>query len=106
MYYKLRPEIIGFKLYDASNNNIAISQSGIAWPSDIGRHTNAADSKMPFRVTEEPWLVWFRPAARSDFYKLNGIIRQDLSPGTYTLAFKNSKKLFTQEWIQLGAQSG
>lgn len=74
MYYKLKPEITTFALYDPSNNAITIKQTGIAWPSDIGRHTNAADSKMPFRVTEETWLVWFRPAARSDFYKLNGII--------------------------------
>lgn len=106
MYYQLRPEITTFKLYDASNNNIAISQSGIAWPSDIGRHTNAADSKMAFRVSEETWLVWFRPAARSDFYKLNGIVQQDLTPGTYTLAFKNSTACLTQEWTRRGARSG
>lgn len=106
MYYKLRSEIMGFKLYDASNNNIGISQSGIAWPSDIGRHKNAPDSRMTFRVDEETWLVWFRPAARSDFYKLNGIIRQDLPPGNYTLAFKNRNPSLTQKSIQLGARSG
>jgi hypothetical protein len=96
MYYQLRDEIQGFKLYDSISNNIAISQSGIAWPSDIGRHVNAADSQMPFRVTEETWLVWFRPAARSDFYKLNGIINQDLQPGTYTVGIKNRISIFTQ----------
>jgi hypothetical protein len=36
--------------------------------------------------------VWFRPAARSDFYKFNGIINTDLPAGTYTLTVKNRKE--------------
>lgn len=97
MYYKLRTEIQSFRLYDNTNTNINIDQTGIAWPSDIGRHVNAADNLMPFRVTEETWLVWFRPAARSDFYKLNGIIRQDLPAGTYTVGIKNRNYNSTQK---------
>lgn len=53
-----------------------ISQTGIAWPSDIGRHVNPSNYATGFDVTDEKWLVWFRPAARSTFYKLNGIINQ------------------------------
>jgi hypothetical protein len=89
MYYQLRSEIQGFKIYDSSSTNVPYTQTGIAWPSDIGRHVNAADSKMAFKVTEETWLVWFRPAARSDFYKLNGIINQDMPAGTYTMVALN-----------------
>ena len=95
MYNQLRSEIRGFAIYDGSNTNIPISQSGIAWPSDIGRHVKAADSQMAFDVSEETWLVWFRPAARSDFYKLNGVINQDLPAGTYTVGIKNRISAFT-----------
>jgi hypothetical protein len=63
MYYLLREEIQGFKLYESTKVNIPISQSGIAWPADLGMHVNAPDRQMAFRVTEETWLVWFRPAA-------------------------------------------
>ena len=38
----------------------------IAWPSDIGSWINTNDTtKQGFDVTEEDWLVWFRPAARN-----------------------------------------
>lgn len=97
MYYQLREEIQGFKLYSQGGLNIPISQKGIAWPADEGMHVNAADAQMAFRVTEETWLVWFRPAASSDFYKLNGIIDQPLPAGTYTLAFKNRTCGLTQK---------
>jgi hypothetical protein len=97
MYYQLRDEIQGFRLYDQGKHLIPISQTGIAWPADIGMHVNAADSQMAFRVTEETWLVWFRPAANSDFYKLNGVINQALPAGTYTLAIKNRTCAVTQK---------
>lgn len=106
MYYQLRNEIRSFALYDGSSTNIPISQSNIAWPSDIGRHVKAADSQMAFDVTEETWLVWFRPAARSDFYKLNGKIEQDLPAGTYTVGIKNRKSSVIQRWHHRGARSG
>lgn len=106
MYYQLRDEIQGFRLYNQSKHNIPISQVGIAWPSDVGMHTNAADSQMAFRVTEETWLVWFRPAATSEFYKLNGIINQDLPAGTYTISFKNRIYLLKQTCRRVGARSG
>lgn len=69
-----------------------MSSTGIAWPSDIGRHRQANDGTIgtdTLDVSSEHWLVWFRPAARSDFYKLNGIINQDLPKGTYTVKFLN-----------------
>jgi hypothetical protein len=37
--------------------------------------------------------VWFRPAARSDFYKLNGIINEDLAAGDYTVTLLNRNLL-------------
>ena len=73
---------------------MTMSQSGIAWPSDIGRFTNPADtSQIAFDVTEETFLVWFRPAARSSFFKLNGIINTDMPAGTYTVTINNSRLL-------------
>lgn len=67
-----------------------MSQTGIAWPSDIGRHKNPTDtSQIAFSVEDETWLVWYRPAARSTFYKLNGIINQDMPAGTYTVTINN-----------------
>lgn len=35
--------------------------------------------------------MWFRPAAESDFYKLNGIVDTALPPGTYTVGIKNRR---------------
>ena len=84
-YYQLYPEITGFTITGPSGS-VPISQTGIAWPSDIGRHKNPTDINLAaFDVTQETWLVWFRPAARSNFYKLNGIINTDMPAGTYTV---------------------
>jgi hypothetical protein len=59
MYYQLRPEIIkdgandGWAIYQGANPaGIAVSQRGVAWPSDIGRHSKAANNQMAFDVTE------------------------------------------------------
>lgn len=92
MYNLLKEEIAGFTLYNSVPTQIAMSSSGIAWPSDIGRHVKATDGTIgtdTLDVSSEHWLVWFRPAARSDFYKLNGVINQDLPKGTYTVKFLN-----------------
>lgn len=51
MYYQLRDEIQGFKLYNQSRHHIPMAQTGIAWPADVGMHINAADSQMAFKVT-------------------------------------------------------
>ena len=108
-YYMLRPEIRGFSISGPSGA-VSMTQSGIAWPSDIGRHVNPSDlNQIGFDVTEETWLVWFRPAARSDFYKLNGIINSDLAPGTYTVTIDNSNIIdnieidptFGEKWFSL-----
>ena len=63
----------------------------IAWPSDRNRFVNAAPTQRPFDVTEETFLVWFRPAARSTFYKLNGVVHTALPAGTYTVTFLNRR---------------
>lgn len=52
MYFQLKDEIKGFKLYDQISVNIPMSQKGIAWPSDLGMHIDASDRQMAFRVTE------------------------------------------------------
>lgn len=70
-----------------------MSQTGIAWPSDIGRHVAASTKLAAIDVTDETWLVWFRPAARNSFYKLNGIINQDMPAGTYSVKFYNRNLL-------------
>lgn len=89
-YNKLKDEIKGFRILNPSANmEFSIVKTGIAWPSDIGRHKNYDLSLQPFSVTEEEWLVWFRPAAQSTFYKLNGIIQADMPAGTYTVKFLN-----------------
>lgn len=36
-------------------------------------------------------MVWLRPAVRNDFYKLWGIINQDLPAYSYNLTITNSK---------------
>ena len=69
---------------------ISATQTGIAWPSDIGRHKNPTDlNQAGIDVTKETWLVWFRPAARSDFFKLNAVINTDLPAGDYTVTFNS-----------------
>jgi hypothetical protein len=53
-------------------------------------------------------LVWLRPAVRNDFYKLWGIINQDLPASGYNLTITNSKiniildydvSAFGEKWI-------
>ena len=106
-YYQLHPEISSFALNDSGSIPIPMSQSGIAWPSDIGRHVNPSDLNLAgFSVTDERWLVWFRPAARSDFYKLDGIINQDVPAGTYTLTLDNSNFFITQKLMPLSDKNG
>ena len=105
-YYQLQPEISSFALTSGATP-IPMSQSGIAWPSDIGRHVNPSNLDLAgFSVTDERWLVWFRPAARSDFYKLDGIINQDVPAGTYTLTLDNSKFCITQKLMPLSDKNG
>jgi len=74
-------------LKDPSGTVISITKTGIAWPSDIGRHKNFDLNQQPFSVEEEDWLVWYRPAARENWYKLFGVVNADLIPGTYTFLF-------------------
>lgn len=52
-YYKIRPEIRGFTIKYANGSTVPMTQSGIAWPSDIGRHKNPSNmTQIAFDVTE------------------------------------------------------
>lgn len=86
-YYELRPELQSFSLSDSNGNNIALKRSDIAWPHDVGLHQNWDVSKQGFDVTEEDWLIWFRPAAKKDFFKLYARIETALEAGNYTFSF-------------------
>lgn len=101
VYYKLKDEISSFTISSTS-----IRSTGIAWPSDIGRHVAGPTSTSGIDVTDERWLVWFRPAARSDFYKLNGIIDAEMAAGTYTVTFNNSTLVPRQNTTLRSGRSG
>jgi hypothetical protein len=102
VYYKLKDEISSFAFTPSTN----IRSTGIAWPSDIGRHVAGPSSTSGINVTDERWLVWFRPAARSDFYKLNGIIDTEMAAGTYTVTFNNSTLSSRQTTTRLSGRNG
>ena len=52
-YYKLRDEIRGFTIKYPNTTTVTMTQDGIAWPSDKGRHVNPSDkSQIGFDVTE------------------------------------------------------
>jgi hypothetical protein len=52
-YYMFRPEIRGFSITDPNGAAVSMANTGIAWPSDIGRFTNPSDkSQIAFDVTE------------------------------------------------------
>jgi hypothetical protein len=90
IYNLFRPEIKSFSI-KLSSTAITIRKTGIAWSSDIGKHKDYDLNKQPFSLLEEDWLVWYRPAARSDFYKLFGVLENGLIAGNYTFYFKNGK---------------
>ena len=80
---------------DPSSNVVTLRRTGIAWPGDIESWVNSPDlSTQAFDVTEEDWLVWFRPAARRDFYKLYGAVETDMAAGNYTVTFDNGTFTF------------
>lgn len=88
-YYEIRPEIRTFQLKDSNGNTISWQRDNIAWPHDIGMHKNWNLAKQAFDVTEEDWLIWFRPAAMNSFFKLYARIESDLPADTYTFTCTN-----------------
>ncbi len=73
-YNMLKPEILSFGLNFPNGTAVPIKRTDIAWSSDRNRFKNFDRDRQPFDVDEENWLVWFRPAVRSNFYKLFGIV--------------------------------
>lgn len=81
----MKPEIDSFRLLDSNGASIALNRVGVSWPDDKTTYKNSGDlSKQIIDNTDEAWLVWFRPAAKSSFFKLHSKIEVDLPKGNYT----------------------
>ena len=68
------------------NGSIAITQTGIAWPSDLNgkyRDAEGATKIQWHSVEDEHFIVWMRIAATNDFRKLWGVIKEDIEKGSY-----------------------
>jgi hypothetical protein len=85
----------GFLAYSFFNDTFSIdgfpmSETGIAWPDDDDQYNNWDLSRQGIDVkNNQHWLVWLRPSFTDNFYKLWGIVNQDMIPGTYTLRVQN-----------------
>lgn len=80
-----------FQIRDKANNQISISNEGIAWEADkTERYKNIDPSKQWTDVTDERFMNWMRVAARPTFRKLWGIINSDVEAGTYSLNIDNN----------------
>lgn len=90
-YYEIRPQLQSFDLKYPNSSSVQLTRTNISWPHDIGMHKNWDLSKQGFDVTEEDWLIWFRPGATKDFFKLYAKIESNLPAGEYTFSFKNCK---------------
>jgi hypothetical protein len=91
-----------FSFVDAQIN---MSETGIAWPSDLEHKFKAPASPFVagvngtpvvdvgplanFDITNEHFVVWMRTAALPTFRKLYGVLRSDLKAGNYTLQIQN-----------------
>eukprot|EP00919_Chromeraceae_sp_WS-2016_P068188 GHVR01161562.1.p1 GENE.GHVR01161562.1~~GHVR01161562.1.p1 ORF type:complete len:127 (+),score=1.92 GHVR01161562.1:310-690(+) len=51
-FFQMKPEIESFGLKYSNGTAVALTTSGIAWPSDIGRHKNYDIAKQGFDVTD------------------------------------------------------
>ena len=82
------------------NNEIVLSDSGIAWPEDRKyKFKNLPGSKKGqlqwIDVEKERFMVWMRAAATPNFRKLYGKIPEaslPLTKGEYFFSIDNSKK--------------
>lgn len=55
-------------------NNVDISSTGIAWPSDLEKYKISNASQMWYNTTDERFMNWMRIAAMPTFRKLWGRI--------------------------------
>lgn len=79
------------------NQNIFISDTGIAWPSDLKRFviSNATNKNtMWYDITQERFMNWVRISSMPDFRKLWGRIDRSLPAGNYSLSILNRKIFF------------
>jgi len=85
---------------DGSNGSLAITDSGIAWPSDVGKkfqnpppnspgYPTLDATLFPDFIEDERFIVWMRVAGLPSFRKLWGIINQDIPAGNYNLSITN-----------------
>lgn len=92
-FNQIMPEIRTFQVNYANGTQVNWERNNIAWSSDISLASDNWDlSKQPFSLKDEDWLVWNRPAARSDFYKLFARIPTNLPAGDYTITWTYSIK--------------
>jgi len=88
------------------NSSVNMSETGIAWPSDIqykfaepagGPLVNGTNATTivdvgplaEFDIVDEHFIVWMRTAALPTFRKLYGIVHQDLPAGNYQVQITN-----------------
>lgn len=83
-YLEIKPEIDTIKLMYPNGTYVNLNRQGVAWPDDSRTYKDTGDlSNQAISNTDEAWLVWFRPAAKSKFFKLHSRIETDLPAGNY-----------------------
>jgi hypothetical protein len=95
-----------FQIFNlATNREINISESGIAWPDDKNFKFKNANLDMQWiDIESERFIAWVKISPFTDFRKSWGIINEDLPKGTYKVVIKNnwnSKAFNGEKWIIL-----
>ena len=73
------------KLKYSNGTDVDLDSSSIAWPADSSVYVNGPNKdKQCIDNDDQNWLVWFRPAARKDWFKLKAKITDELEVGDYT----------------------
>lgn len=84
-YLQAKTEIKSMGLKYADTSAVSMQTTNIAWPADKTVYKNSGSpTSQCIDIMDEDWLIWFRPGARSDWYKLKGKITDELPAGTYT----------------------
>ena len=67
------------KLKYQNGTDIQLDTSEIAWPADDDVYSNGPKKeKQCIDIMDQDWLVWFRPGARNEWFKLKAKIKKEL----------------------------
>ena len=83
-------------------SNITIRTTGIAWSAQKNnkfKMLNGGQNQWT-NVTNERFIEWMRAPLRSNFFKLWGIIDQDLDIGLYRFDITNGSSFFIRCYLQ------